>query len=164
MHNQLLAFAATTSTDCLGRFRGVLDSSHIRIGSMWVMVVWWRRFRVCTSALILLSCCILGVQAQTPAPAEAPPSATDSQASALSSAHLRANSTMKLSIGDLVEVSVFGVPELATKARISSSGDIYLPLIDYVHVADLTLDEAQELIQNAWKMAASCGSPRHTFC
>ena len=33
------------------------------------------------------------------------------------------------------------------KTRISGSGDVYLPLIDYVHVADLTTDEAQELIQ-----------------
>jgi polysaccharide export outer membrane protein len=54
---------------------------------------------------------------------------------------------VKLGVGDLVEVSVFGVPELSTKTRISGSGDIYLPLIDYVHVADLTSDEAQELIQ-----------------
>lgn len=53
----------------------------------------------------------------------------------------------KLGTGDLVEVSVYGVPELSTKARISSSGDLYLPLIDYVHVADLTLDEAQQTIE-----------------
>jgi len=42
---------------------------------------------------------------------------------------------------------VFGVPDLSTKARISGSGDVYLPLIDYVHLANLTTDEAQELIQ-----------------
>jgi len=49
--------------------------------------------------------------------------------------------------GDLIEVSVFGVPDLATKMRISNSGDIYFPLINYVHVADLTTDEAQALIE-----------------
>ncbi|MGO8935519.1 MAG: polysaccharide biosynthesis/export family protein [Terracidiphilus sp.] len=54
---------------------------------------------------------------------------------------------MKLGIGDLIEISVFGVPDLSTKTRIGGSGDIYLPLIDYVHVADLTSDEAQTLIQ-----------------
>ena len=42
---------------------------------------------------------------------------------------------------------MFGVPDLSIKTRISGSGDIYLPLIDYVHVADLTTDEAQDLIQ-----------------
>ncbi len=42
---------------------------------------------------------------------------------------------------------MYNVPELATKARIGNSGDIYLPLIDYVHVGDLTVEEAQALIQ-----------------
>ena len=49
--------------------------------------------------------------------------------------------------GDLIEVSVYNVPELNTKARVGNSGDLYLPLIDYVHVEGLTLEEAQKLIQ-----------------
>jgi polysaccharide biosynthesis/export protein len=57
------------------------------------------------------------------------------------------SSMLKLGPGDLLEVSVYNVPELATKARIGNSGDIYLPLIDYVHVGDLTVGEAQALIQ-----------------
>jgi polysaccharide export outer membrane protein len=57
------------------------------------------------------------------------------------------HSNARLGVGDLIEVVVFGVPDLSTKSRLSNSGDLYLPLIDYVHVADLTTDEAQELIQ-----------------
>jgi polysaccharide export outer membrane protein len=57
------------------------------------------------------------------------------------------SSLLKLGPGDLLEVGVYNVPELATKARIGNSGDIYLPLIDYVHVGGLTVDEAQSLIQ-----------------
>jgi polysaccharide export outer membrane protein len=57
------------------------------------------------------------------------------------------DSALRLGAGDLLEVSVYNVPELATKARIGSSGDIYLPLIDYVHVAGLTLEEAQAVIE-----------------
>jgi polysaccharide export outer membrane protein len=101
--------------------------------------------------------CLLGVGlpavAQTPVGADAPPpsaapKATDRASVATSgTAPLLPNSNVKLGIGDLIEVSVFGVPELSTKTRISGSGDIYLPLIDYVHVEDLTADEAQELIQ-----------------
>jgi polysaccharide export outer membrane protein len=53
----------------------------------------------------------------------------------------------KLGPGDLIEVSVFNVPEMATKARVSNSGDIYLPLIDYVHVDGLTQEEAQTVIE-----------------
>jgi polysaccharide export outer membrane protein len=52
-----------------------------------------------------------------------------------------------LGTGDLVEVSVYNVPELTTKARVGSSGDIYLPLIDYVHLGDLTVEEAQTLLE-----------------
>ena len=58
-----------------------------------------------------------------------------------------ANSSLRLGEGDLIEVSVYNVPELSTKARVGSSGDIYLPLIDYVHVSGLTVEEAQGAIQ-----------------
>ena len=49
--------------------------------------------------------------------------------------------------GDLMEVSVYNVPELTSKVRVGNSGDIYLPLIDYVHVEGLTVEEAQTLIE-----------------
>lgn len=55
--------------------------------------------------------------------------------------------SLRLGAGDLIELNVYNVPELTTKARIGNSGDVYLPLIDYVHVGDLTVDEAQSLIQ-----------------
>ena len=57
------------------------------------------------------------------------------------------NTMMRLGPGDLVEVNVYGVPELATKTRINNSGDVYLPLVDYVHIADINLEEAQTLIE-----------------
>jgi polysaccharide export outer membrane protein len=56
-------------------------------------------------------------------------------------------STLRLGPGDLVEVGVYNVPELSTKARVGNSGDVYLPLIDYIHVGDLTVEEAQALIE-----------------
>lgn len=55
--------------------------------------------------------------------------------------------TARLGVGDLIEVNVFNVPELTTKARVSNSGDVYLPLIDYVHVDGLTQEEAQVVIE-----------------
>jgi polysaccharide biosynthesis/export protein len=56
-------------------------------------------------------------------------------------------SLLRLGAGDLVEVGVYNVPELTTKARVSVKGEIYLPLIDYVHVAGLTAEEAEGLVQ-----------------
>jgi polysaccharide export outer membrane protein len=68
--------------------------------------------------------------------------ATDSGTAAVENSPL-----LRLSAGDLLEVSIYNVPELSTKARVGSTGDVYLPLIDYVHVSDLTVEEAQSLIQ-----------------
>ena len=59
----------------------------------------------------------------------------------------KSSSMLRLESGDLVEVGVYNVPELTTKARVSTKGDIYLPLIDDVHVAGLTAEEAERLVQ-----------------
>src|ERR1035438_6293903 len=104
-----------------------------------------RRFLLRSLYVLFAAVCCLRLLAQTPAAAGAPQPATANESP--SSARLLPNSNAKLGVGDLIEVTVFGVPDLSTKTRISGSGDVYLPLIDYVHVADLTTDEAQELIQ-----------------
>ncbi len=57
------------------------------------------------------------------------------------------DSTLRLGAGDLIEVSVYNVPELNTKTRVGSSGDVYLPLVDYVHVAGLTINDAEAVIE-----------------
>ena len=56
------------------------------------------------------------------------------------------NSLLRLGPGDLIEVSVYNVPDLTSKVRIGSNGDVYLPLIDYTHVSGLTIEEAQAII------------------
>lgn len=106
-----------------------------------------RRFFFRSAYVSLAVLCSLRLLAQTPVTGEAPPPALAHETAAPQSPRLLANSNVKLGIGDLIEISVFGVPDLSTKTRISGSGDVYLPLIDYVHVADLTTDEAQDLIQ-----------------
>ncbi len=53
----------------------------------------------------------------------------------------------QLSAGDLIEINVYNVPELATKSRINSNGDVYLPLINYVHLSGLTAEDAELAIQ-----------------
>src|SRR6266481_8190042 len=106
-----------------------------------------RRFLLQCLYVLLVGSCSLHLLAQTPVTGEAPQPTPPNETAKPQSPRLLANSNVKLGVGDLIEISVFGVPDLSTKARISGSGDIYLPLIDYVHVADLTTDEAQELIQ-----------------
>src|ERR1700694_4569226 len=106
-----------------------------------------RRFLLRSLYVLLVGSCSLDLLAQTPVMGETPQPAPANQTQPPQSPRLLANSNLKLGVGDLIEISVFGVPDLSTKARISGSGDVYLPLIDYVHLAALTTDEAQELIQ-----------------
>jgi polysaccharide export outer membrane protein len=106
-----------------------------------------RRFLLRSLYVLLLGSCSLHLLAQTPVTGETPQPAPANETARPQSRRLLANSNVKLGVGDLIEISVFGVPDLSTKARISGSGDVYLPLIDYVHLASLTTDEAQELIQ-----------------
>ncbi len=58
------------------------------------------------------------------------------------------NTSLQLGVGDLIELTVYDVPELTTKTRISSTGDIYCALIGPTHVAGLTTEEAARLIES----------------
>jgi polysaccharide biosynthesis/export protein len=83
-------------------------------------------------------------------PQDAQPPATPTQTAPLAEPVPKPSSRssqLKLGAGDLVEVSVYGVPELTTKTRVSNGGDLYLPLVNYLHVADLTIEESQTLIE-----------------
>lgn len=73
------------------------------------------------------------------------------------------DAALHLGPGDLIEVAVYGVPELSQKARISSSGDIYLPLIDYVHVGGLTPEEGQGLIEKKLSEGGFVRNPHVTL-
>lgn len=121
------------------------------------------RFHLRSLQLILIAAVALGAPllAQNAGDAAKPSDAQNAPTGA-SGAPL-ANSNIKLGPGDLIEVSVFGVPDLATKTRVSTAGDVYLPLIDYVHVADLTTDEAQEVIQKRLQDGGFVRSPHVTI-
>jgi polysaccharide biosynthesis/export protein len=102
--------------------------------------------------LVVLSSSWLVAQEKATTPAQSSPAAiptqNDSQKAPSSDTPSVADSgDMHFGPGDLLEVSVYGVPELTTKARISSAGDVYLPLIDYVHLEGLTPQEAQGIIE-----------------
>ena len=95
-----------------------------------------------------------GASAPTPSAAQpvpgvsiAAPTPSDSISKPENAKEAERSTFVKLGTGDLIEVNVYNVPELTTKARVSAAGDIYLPLIDYVHVDGLTQEEAQALIE-----------------
>ncbi|MHB1938717.1 MAG: polysaccharide biosynthesis/export family protein [Acidobacteriaceae bacterium] len=48
--------------------------------------------------------------------------------------------------GDLINVSVYGVPDYKLGARIAGDGNVDLPLIGATHMAGLTVEQAQQLV------------------
>jgi polysaccharide export outer membrane protein len=55
-----------------------------------------------------------------------------------------------ISPGDVLDVSIFGAPDLSQKAAVNGAGDIYMPLINYVHVAGMHAEDAQKAIEQAY--------------
>jgi polysaccharide export outer membrane protein len=53
-----------------------------------------------------------------------------------------------ISPGDELEVTVYGAPDLSPKARVSSDGNISLPLVGYLHLAGLSSDQAEQVIED----------------
>lgn len=68
---------------------------------------------------------------------------------------------LTIAAGDLLEMTVYNIPELATKTRVSSKGDMYCPLIGYMHVAGLTAEQAQAEIEE--RLAAYVKNPHVTL-
>ena len=66
----------------------------------------------------------------------------------------------RLGPGDSVRVQVFQNPELGTEARLSSRGEIVLPLAGAVALEGLTLDEAAERIAGQYRTAQLLKAPQ----
>jgi len=111
---------------------------------------------LCT--LLFISATALG---QTPVPLErssnqASASADitdDSQKNAGDPAKPGTSSTRALKIGggDLLEIKVFGVPELTDSVRVSGRGDVSLPLVGTIHLDGLTSEQSEKLIEQKLK-------------
>jgi len=105
-----------------------------------------------------------GGPAETPA-AFADAAAKESAAPAESGAPAKQESSagqMRIGAGDLLNISLYGVPDFAQDVRVNSSGDAYLPLIGYVQLAGLTPDQAQAVIENRLREGEFVKSPHVT--
>jgi polysaccharide biosynthesis/export protein len=101
--------------------------------------------------------------ARSPASSRAASNAAASEPSPGTNATTVGAPLLRLAPGDLLEIGVYNVPELTSKARVGNSGDVYLPLIDYVHVAGLTVEEAQALIEKRLEDGGFVRSPHVTI-
>jgi polysaccharide biosynthesis/export protein len=71
-----------------------------------------------------------------------------------------ASREIHLEHGDLLTVHLYGTADYAPTARVSLDGAIQLPLIGLVHVEDLTLHEAQDLIAGRLTTAGMYRDPQ----
>ena len=101
--------------------------------------------------------------AQTPEQAAVSASAPNGARKADNASSNASDQTVKLGPGDLIEINVYNVPELSSKVRVSNAGDVYLPLVDYVHVDGLTQEEAQTVIEKRLADGGFVRSPHVTI-
>lgn len=103
-------------------------------------------------------------QDRGPQPAASVPASSSSKTSAVPAESTTThNSTLRLGVGDLIEMNVYNVPDLTTKTRVGSNGSVYLPLVDYIHVEGLTLEEAQEIIEKRYADGGFLKDPHVTI-
>jgi polysaccharide export outer membrane protein len=76
---------------------------------------------------------------------------------------VRDQSRYVLSPGDVLEVSVYGVPDLTQKTRIGSTGDINLPLVNTIHIGGMHIEDAQARIEQALRNGNYLTNPHVTL-
>lgn len=68
--------------------------------------------------------------------------------------------TIRLGPGDLLQISVYGAPDLTTEARVNAAGSISMPLVGSIHVAALSTEQAQEAIASRLREAGLLNDPQ----
>jgi polysaccharide biosynthesis/export protein len=70
------------------------------------------------------------------------------------------SSALVVGPGDEVEVTVYGAPDLSGRSRVSSSGNISMPLIGYVRIGGLSDSEAEGAIEAKLRQQNVLNDPR----
>ena len=125
--------------------------------------------QVVTIVLFLLTLLTCGLAQQTTAPSTPAP-APQNQANDKSAPATGAQGEItqvpgpayRISPGDTLDITVFGAPDLSQKVRVTGNGDIYLPLVNNVHVGGQDLQEAQTSVESALKQGNFMVSPHVT--
>ena len=131
--------------------------------------------RSCTWLLAIVLCLAASLAAQTtyqpnvPGVSDSAPTSdpkTDSSTKqaddspALKTRQITHDRTIRLGPGDLLQISVYGAPDLTTEVRVNASGSITLPLVGSVHVAGLSTDQAQQVIASRLRDGGLLNDPQ----
>lgn len=111
---------------------------------------------------VILLCVGFAPAQETPPPAAAPaPSANQPNAvtPAGSNAPLPA---LLIGPGDQGQISVYGVPDLSQSFQVSSTGDVSVALIGNIHLAGMTAEDAQQLLEKKFAEGGFLNNPHVT--
>lgn len=72
-------------------------------------------------------------------------------------------SKLKIAPGFMLDVGVYGEPDLSVQLRVGDDGNVIMPLVGPIHVAEDTPAEAQQKIQESLKSAEILTSPQVTL-
>lgn len=95
----------------------------------------------CFLIVLMAGCEVRAVRTTTPAGVPLPPPDTTS-----ASGEYKGGSDYRIGAQDLLEISVFGVPDLSRTVRVNSSGGISLPLIGGVQAGGHTVSELERAL------------------
>lgn len=107
-------------------------------------------------ALVWLSLFVASSSAQTTQLKENERTASPSRQS---SSAIETSASIRIAPGDLLELKVFGAPELGSTVRVSGEGEIAIALIGSVRVAGLTPEQAQTQIEQRFRDGGYLRSP-----
>ena len=71
-----------------------------------------------------------------------------------------AQTDLVIGSGDLLEVSIYDVPEFDKQVRVNGEGEISLPLLGSVRIAGLTIRQAEELLEKRFSAGQYFTNPR----
>jgi polysaccharide export outer membrane protein len=122
-----------------------------------------RSFQSClaASALVWALAGSAAPQAETSPAPQAP--AQGEMATAQTKADTQSNFIYKLTTADRLRVVLYGEPDLTTVTRIDARGNINLFLVGDVHVAGHTVDEAQKIVEAAYRNGRFLRYPQATI-
>ncbi len=100
----------------------------------------------------------LGAGAADPAPS----AETAAPAAATAPADTAGHFIYKLTPSDRIRIVVYDEPDLSTISRIDAKGNVNLYLVGDVHVAGVTVNEAQRIIETAYHDGRFLRSPKVT--
>jgi polysaccharide biosynthesis/export protein len=104
------------------------------------------------AALVALSLSFMGAiaaQESTPAVPSGQIASPAVVTAASPSGSIPGPSTSPLTPGDVIDIAVFGVPEMTQRVRLNTTGSVYLPLLNEVQLSGLTPEAAQKKLDQA---------------